>query len=418
MKHFLTVLVALTLLFCAGNAFSQTKGEKYVLDSNGNMVIYTPKAKKKKKNKKQSNDSVKQQKQNNQIQNNRHNNKPNSQRQNNVAADGQVYKTKESPTLNTAKQMLEASQGAVASGSAVDARKKASMEAQNNANGNGPLPKPKNDAWGNINAQQNNGGNLKEQIDQKTQEKMKKNWEQFQKQDAADKERQEREKQYIQQLMMEQQKKSEEQAQQEQTAANIREQQEKGTHHDAIFRSENVSYEGSDDEVPAEVRAIAEAGRLNGRRIVVRKGETPAQARMRARLEQVQGRTPMTGEEANKARIQARNAKAQGKNNQTAQTEGAANPALTLQQKALSNLAGQVAEKSAKQNKFGRGSVSSTLEQAHKIAANCKHLTDFDECDTCCGKGTIPDITSIAIIDGHCACLTSDYQIKYTSYSE
>ena len=411
MKHFLTVLVALTLLFCAGNAFSQVSGQKYVLDSNGNMVVYTPKAKKKKKNKKQS----KEQKQNNQIQNNRQNNKPNSQRQNNVATDGQVYKTKESPAFNQAKKILGDSQGALQTDSAIDARGKSTQGFEGNSAAvqqkqghNMPQQAAPLDEEAKRQAQMQEYERKNAEHQASYMKKSKTAIEQMQKDQAEKRERALQRIEELKKKQIEEQNKSE----------NIREQQEKGTHHDAIFGSEKTTFEGSDEEVPAEVRAIAEAGRLNGRRIVVRKGETPAQARMRARLEQVQGRTPMTGEQANNARIQDRNARAQGKNNQTAQTQGTANPALTLQQKALSNLAGQVAEKSAKQNKFGRGSVSSTLEQAHKIAANCKHLTDFDECDTCCGKGTIPDITSIAIIDGHCACLTSDYQIKYTSYSE
>ena len=398
-------------MFCAGNAFSQVSGQKYVLDSNGNMVVYTPKAKKKKKNKKQS----KEQKQNNQIQNNRQNNKPNSQRQNNVATDGQVYKTKESPAFNQAKKILGDSQGALQTDSAIDARGKSTQGFEGNSAAvqqkqghNMPQQAAPLDEEAKRQAQMQEYERKNAEHQASYMKKSKAAIEQMQKDQAEKRERALQSIEELKKKQIEEQNKSE----------NISEQQETGTHHDDIFRSENVTYEGSDDEVPAEVRGIAEAGRLNGRRIVVRKGETPAQARMRARLEQVQGRTPMTGEQANNARIQDRNARAQGKNNQTAQTQGTANPALTLQQKALSNLAGQVAEKSAKQNKFGRGSVSSTLEQAHKIAANCKHLTDFDECDTCCGKGTIPDITSIAIIDGHCACLTSDYQIKYTSYSE
>lgn len=408
MKHFLTVLVALTLLFCAGNAFSQVSGQKYVLDPNGNLVPYTPqpkKAKKQKKEKQQKN-SAKQQKTNN-----------NAKNQNNVAVapEQQSFKVKESPTFNQAKKILGDSQGALQTDSAIDARGKSTQGFEGNSAAvqqkqgqNIPQQAAPLDEEAKRQAQMQEYERKNAEHQASYMKKSKAAIEQMQKDHA---ESRERALQHIEEL-------KKKQIEEQNKSANIMEQQEKGTHHDAIFGSEKTTFEGSDEEVPAEVKAIAEAGSLRGRRIVVRQGETPAQARMRARLEQVQGRTPMTGEKDNKARIQARNAKAQGKNNQTAQTEGAANPALTLQQKALSNLAGQVAEKSAKQNKFGRGSVSSTLDQAHKIAANCKHLTDFDECDTCCGKGTIPDITSIAIIDGHCACLTSDYQIKYTSYSE
>lgn len=411
MKHFLTVLVVLTLLFCAGNAFSQVSGQKYVLDPNGNLVPYTPEQKKPKKQKKekQQNNSAKQQKKNNNVKNQNNN-------QNNAAVvPEQTFKVKESPTLNQAKKILGDSQGALQTDSAIDARGKStqgfdgkSTAVQQKQGQNIPQQAAPLDEEAKRQAQMQEYERKNAEHQASYMKKSRAAIEQMQKDHAESRERALQRIEELKKKQIEEQNKS----------ANIREQQEKGTHHDAIFRSEKTTFEGSDEEVPDEVKAIAEAGRLNGRRIVVRKGETPAQARMRARLEQVQGRTPMTGEQANNARIQDRNARAQGKNNQTAQTQGTANPALTLQQKALSNLAGQVAEKSAKQNKFGRGSVSSTLEQAHKIAANCKHLTDFDECDTCCGKGTIPDITSIAIIDGHCACLTSDYQIKYTSYSE
>lgn len=394
MKHFITMFIISSLMFCAGNAFSQVSGQKYVLDSNGNMVVYTPKAKKKKKNKKQS----KEQKQNNQIQNNRQNNKPNSQRQNNVATDGQVYKTKESPAFNQAKKILGDSQGALQTDSAIDARGKSTQGFEGNSAAvqqkqghNMPQQAAPLDEEAKRQAQMQEYERKNAEHQASYMKKSKAAIEQMQKDQAEKRERALQRIEELKKKQIEEQNKSE----------NIREQQEKGTHHDAIFGSEKTTFEGSDEEVPAEVRAIAEAGSLRGRRIVVRQGETPAQARMRARMEQVQQRGTLSGED-----------------NQANQTQSSAAAPQTAQQKALSNLAGQVAEKSAKQNKFGRGSVSSTLEQAHKIAANCKHLTDFDECDTCCGKGTIPDITSIAIIDGHCACLTSDYQIKYTSYSE
>ena len=176
-------------------------------------------------------------------------------------------------------------------------------------------------------------------------------------------------------------------------SANIREQQEKGTHHDAIF-NESVSYEGSDEEVPAEVRAIAEKARLNGRKIEVREGETPAQARMRARMDQLKdGQStevkPMTGQEANRLRNQDRMNRAKGKAKQKA---------------------AQSQETQKKTVRKAKEDASESLKEAYKTAAQCAQYTNFDECDSCCAKGNKDVAGATLDKSGHCFCITSDYE--------
>lgn len=415
MKHFLTILVALTLLFCAGNAFSQVSGQKYVLDANGNLVPYTPQPKKPKKQKKeiQQNNSVKQQK--------TKNNKVNTQRQNNtqnnpaVVPEQQTFQVKESPAFNQAKKILGDSQGALQTDSAIDARGKSTQGFDGKSTA----------------VQQKQGQNIPQQaspLDEEAkrqaqmQEYERKNAEHqasyMKKSRAAIEQMQKDQAESRQKALQRIEELKKKQIEEQNKSANIREQQEKGTHHDAIFRSEKTTFEGSDEEVPAEVRAIAEAGRLRGRRIVVRQGETPAQARMRARMEQVQQRGTLSGEESNNLRIQYRNKQMKGEDVSVPQTQSAAAAPQTAQQKALSNLAGQVIGQEKKKQSSGSKKKTSSLERAHQIAEDCYHLTDFDECDTCCGKGKTPDITAIAIIGGHCTCLTSDYKTKYISYIE
>ena len=146
--------------------------------------------------------------------------------------------------------------------------------------------------------------------------------------------------------------------------------------------------------MPAEVKAIAEKGRLRGRKVEIKEGETPAQARMRARMEQLEdGESTdiktMTGEESNRLRNQDRMNRAKGKAKQKA---------------------AQAQQTQKKTVRKPKDDASDSLKEAYKTAAQCAQYTNFDECDSCCAKGNEDVAGATLDKSGHCFCITSDYE--------